>query len=378
MSSAKQHAASQSSTPRPATTNSRPSAVSNEVSNEAVTSSPDQQQDHGQEQIHQEYEPSHSAQDATPTAFRPFFTLIEDANTSKFHHPTVHYVFSDDDTSLITEAALRSLDQQQRPPHPPSKGRSAQDPSGKGKKKAVAEEIELSSSASHLYTGKLPPPIPETQEHIIILDVEPTASSTAIMPSDRHSASHPADPAPTSPPSSGPSPIHIPQQQQQHQQQQHQQHPFPLPSHYKITSAHSLSPTWQVLSTHLNPTPTFDSSLIPAPITQTTSPDSAPFPVMLRVEGTAGSPGMVNNNNANAAVAVAAAATTTESRHRSALQGNSSVATGQQTLDEMVELFEKRMGELRKVVEASGYDLAELSHICLSPERLNLSRADID
>ncbi|EER23089.1 hypothetical protein D8B26_004394 [Coccidioides posadasii str. Silveira] len=361
MSFAKQHAASQSSMPRPATTNSRPSAVSNEVSDEAVTSSPDQQQDHGQEQIHQEYEPSHSAQDATLTSFRPFFTLIEDANTSKFYHPTVHYVFSDDDTSLITEAALRSLDQQQRPPHPPSKGRSAQDPSGKGKKKAVAEEIELSSSASHLYTGKLPPPIPEAQEHIIILDVEPTASSTAILPSDPHSASHPADPAPTSSPSSGPSPIHIPQQQQ-HQQQQHQQHPFPLPSHYKITSARSLSPTWQVLSTHLTPTPTFDSSLIPAPITQTTSPDSAPFPVMLRVEGTAGSPGMVNNNNANAAAA-AAAATTTESRHRSALQGNSSVATGQQTLDQMVELFEKRMGELRKVVEASGYGApAQVEH----------------
>ncbi|KAI9861352.1 MAG: hypothetical protein M1830_006204, partial [Pleopsidium flavum] len=42
--------------------------------------------------------------------FTPFFTLIEDAHTTEHHHPTVHYIFSDDDTDLITEAALRTLE----------------------------------------------------------------------------------------------------------------------------------------------------------------------------------------------------------------------------------------------------------------------------
>ncbi|MCJ1481347.1 hypothetical protein MMC06_001504 [Schaereria dolodes] len=38
----------------------------------------------------------------------PFFTLIEDATTGEHYHPTVHYIFSDDDDAdLVTEAALR-------------------------------------------------------------------------------------------------------------------------------------------------------------------------------------------------------------------------------------------------------------------------------
>ena len=41
--------------------------------------------------------------------FQPFFTLIEDSLTNEHHHPTVHYVFADDDADLITEAACRSL-----------------------------------------------------------------------------------------------------------------------------------------------------------------------------------------------------------------------------------------------------------------------------
>ena len=41
--------------------------------------------------------------------FQPFFTLIEDSLTNEHHHPTVHYVFADDDADLITDAACRSL-----------------------------------------------------------------------------------------------------------------------------------------------------------------------------------------------------------------------------------------------------------------------------
>ena len=45
-----------------------------------------------------------------PPDFTPFFTLIEDPDTGEHYHPTVHYVFADDDTDLLTSATLEALD----------------------------------------------------------------------------------------------------------------------------------------------------------------------------------------------------------------------------------------------------------------------------
>ena len=45
-----------------------------------------------------------------PADFRPFFTLIEDPDTGEHHHPTVHYVFSNDDTEVLTSAVLEAID----------------------------------------------------------------------------------------------------------------------------------------------------------------------------------------------------------------------------------------------------------------------------
>jgi len=42
--------------------------------------------------------------------FSPFFTVIEDTTTGEHHHPHVHYLFSDDDPDLITNAVLDTLD----------------------------------------------------------------------------------------------------------------------------------------------------------------------------------------------------------------------------------------------------------------------------
>ncbi|KAK3702911.1 hypothetical protein LTR37_014760 [Vermiconidia calcicola] len=42
--------------------------------------------------------------------FQPFFTLIEEPATGEHHHPTVHYMFSDDDPEVLTSAALDALD----------------------------------------------------------------------------------------------------------------------------------------------------------------------------------------------------------------------------------------------------------------------------
>ena len=45
-----------------------------------------------------------------PPDFKPFFTLIEDPQSGEHHHPTVLYIFSDDDPELLTNAALEALD----------------------------------------------------------------------------------------------------------------------------------------------------------------------------------------------------------------------------------------------------------------------------
>ncbi|KJX99769.1 hypothetical protein TI39_contig352g00008 [Zymoseptoria brevis] len=48
-----------------------------------------------------------------PPDFRPFFTLIEDTATDTQHHPTVHYLFADDDPDILTAAALETLSDEQ-------------------------------------------------------------------------------------------------------------------------------------------------------------------------------------------------------------------------------------------------------------------------
>ena len=43
-----------------------------------------------------------------PPDFRPFFTLIEDPTTGEHHHPSIHYIFSDDDPDFLTSAIVNS------------------------------------------------------------------------------------------------------------------------------------------------------------------------------------------------------------------------------------------------------------------------------
>jgi len=51
-----------------------------------------------------------------PPDFRPFFAVIEDPETGEHIHPTVHYIFSDDDPEILTSAALDAIDRQQNIP----------------------------------------------------------------------------------------------------------------------------------------------------------------------------------------------------------------------------------------------------------------------
>jgi hypothetical protein len=70
-------------------------------------------------------EPSQETEDtisAPPsTSFAPFFTLITSTNSTTTHHPTVHYIFSDDDTDVLTDALLHIADRAEAPPPTASK-----------------------------------------------------------------------------------------------------------------------------------------------------------------------------------------------------------------------------------------------------------------
>jgi hypothetical protein len=100
-------------------------------------------------------------QDENPS-FEPFFTLIENPAISEHYHPTVHYIFADDeDADILTEAACRALSQ---------------------------DDAQHSASQGSQDT-KLPAPIDGVREHYIIVDVQPTDAGTTFEVTDAHSLS---------------------------------------------------------------------------------------------------------------------------------------------------------------------------------------------
>jgi hypothetical protein len=240
----------------------------------------------------------------TQQQFKPFFTLIKDANTLEYHHPTVHYIFSDDDTDLVTDAAFRALEsinpsreKGPRPRHEPPGGEAYEE-----------DGIEGGPSSSRK-PSLLPPLMPGVKDRYIILDVE-----SSDLPGQSHG------PEVVQAGAGGPSSVATSPSQQQPSAVQAGQR-------FKITSSHSLNPDWQVLDTYLSPAPTFDT---PNSVTGGESRPRSPNDIqMLRIEGTAGLPRYIPSRD------------------------NKDPTNRHQTLEEMMEQFEKRMGELRQVIEAS-------------------------
>ncbi|KAK5697540.1 hypothetical protein LTR97_007678 [Elasticomyces elasticus] len=58
-----------------------------------------------------EYEDAPAEDLLPPPDFKPFFTLVEDVEGGEHHHPTVQYIFSDDDPEDLTAATLGAIDQ---------------------------------------------------------------------------------------------------------------------------------------------------------------------------------------------------------------------------------------------------------------------------
>ncbi|KAJ5810694.1 uncharacterized protein N7503_002912 [Penicillium pulvis] len=232
--------------------------------------------------------PAAEAQDGTSQqpAFQPFFTLIEDIPAGEYHHPTVHYIFSDDDTDIITEAALRSLE---------------------------AQQDALPANKKHVYIGQhdetegrepstlLPPPIPGVQEKYVVLDVEPVPASEHITPAavpatinfgagitNTMSTSPATQPSPTGSSS----------------------HP-----HFRVASAKSFSPDWQVMRSEMVPAPTFENN----------DGDGTGHGLMLKIHGTAGLP----------------------------FAAESGKERGTPRLEDMMNQFAKRMAELQTVIDSA-------------------------
>lgn len=232
---------------------------------------------------------------------QPFFTLIEDANTSEYYHPTVHYIFSDDDTDIVTEAALRSLESEQNSPA---------NSKLKGKSKAPHQhpgDPETESAYERTRNQPLlPDPIPGVRENYIILDVDriPDAHGDECPGGTSQEGRDHEQTVPPSHPDNN-NPLHSQQDQ-------------PLSSSkLTISSAHSLSPSWQVLDSRLLPAPTFENNAA--------GEKPANGGLMLQIQGTSGLP----------------VGTLGKDKER-----------GNQRLEDMMDQFARRLDELRLVIES--------------------------
>ncbi|KAJ5778739.1 hypothetical protein N7520_001985 [Penicillium odoratum] len=229
-------------------------------------------------------------QDGAPQqpAFQPFFTLIEDIPTAEYHHPTVHYIFSDDDTDIITEAALRSLE--------------AQQDALPGSKKHHTYIGQHDGQEDHDASTLLPPPIPGIRENYVILDVEPVPASehTTTAPSPAAMQFGPGVNPMSSSPATQPSPGAGTAPQPQ----------------FRVTSAKSFSPDWQVMRSEMVPAPTFENN---------EDGDGTGHGLLLKIHGTGGLP---------------YAAESTKER-------------GTSRLEEMMNQFAKRMSELQTVIDSA-------------------------
>ncbi|PYI27378.1 hypothetical protein BP00DRAFT_429372 [Aspergillus indologenus CBS 114.80] len=286
-----------------------------------------------QQQQHLENIPSPpppAAATIPPTSsFQPFFTLIEDANTGEYHHPTVHYIFADDDTDIVTEATLRALESESDPtlaynPHPrkghPNHKSRPRRPQQQQQQQQQQEEEEVPGPESTYEDEEkpslLPDSIPGVREHYVILDVDYAGGLLPAAAEMKEQSGNTAggEVLATSPPP-----------------QAHQGAPAGHEDQSMVvTSAHSLSPAWQVLDTQLGPAPTFENNTNNTP--SQGQGQSVNGGLMLKIRGSAGLP--INNLLG-------------KDHHREKERGC-------QRLEEMMDQFAKRLTELRLVIEAGG------------------------
>lgn len=265
--------------------------------------------------VHEEEE-SLQPQAQQPHRFQPLFTLVTDSTTRATHHPRVHYIFSDDDPDVLTEALAQHGTQQRQP------NASSVSPSGSG---LVAEERERPrrpSAASA--TGPTP------SERVIVLDLVP---KTGTNPSDAYSA----------PAGDG---------------------------GYEVAWASSLSSDWAVVSAKISPMADDINASTTAGASTADPDDENPQQLILRIEGlgvdavpSSSSPHLAapgsharRSSTATATGPGAGGRGPSYEERDLRMSGSSVTAQGQEKGKEdyatIIDEFDKRMGVLRKVVDA--------------------------
>ncbi|OAP62143.1 hypothetical protein AYL99_04346 [Fonsecaea erecta] len=241
-------------------------------------------------------------------SFQPLFTLIEDSVTNEHYHPTVHYIFADDDADIITEAALRSLE--------------TLDPTQRGDRVGAAPHGRQGRTLPHAHTDgpggsqddslnapRLPPSTVDMREHYIILDVHPQPR-TQNPPDDNTSAG-----VGSSGGGAGGT----------------------IGYNYEVTAAHSLSAEWQVLRTSISAAPTIGDGV----------PSEEGEGLMLRIEGRGNTPSdlAAAGGAREKEKAVAAAGSGDAERERE---------KERESMEEMIDRFQRRLDDIRMVIEAGG------------------------
>ncbi|KAK7738559.1 hypothetical protein SLS53_006079 [Cytospora paraplurivora] len=264
-----------------------------------------------------------------PPVFQPLFTLVTDGTTRATHHPRVHYIFSDDDPDILTEALARHGSQQQFA--------LTSFPSGSGTFPDDRERHRPQSTGST--TG------PPLNERVIVLDLVPRTST---KPSVEHSATAAA----TTSGGCG----------------------------YEVAWASSLSSDWAVVSAKISPMAD-DINASATAVANSTDPneDNPPQQLILRIEGLGGdavpsssappqaTPGTRARTSSAATATGIGAGAGSSGRGPSVeerdlrLSGSSATGQGQgqhgqekgkEDYAAILEEFDKRMGLLRKVVDA--------------------------
>ncbi|KAL9625578.1 MAG: hypothetical protein Q9160_000291 [Pyrenula sp. 1 TL-2023] len=236
--------------------------------------------------------------------FTPFFTLIADKTTGAHFHPAVHYVFADDDPELIATAACDQLARDETTSQEASSTRGVM---GNSSKKG------------------------RQNEHVLILDVAPTIPSrSSTNPSSTSSSCQAAGDAEqlSSAPTQAPAPM--PQLLPRGQGRG-------APSlAYTVTSASSLSASWQVLSSEVTPAPTFDGILAGTALKDEEAEGGGGL--MLKIEGT----GVLGDGSDGGEGDGDAVGKAVRDRDRGKVEG----------IEEMVRRFEEGLDVVRRVLSS--------------------------
>jgi hypothetical protein len=221
--------------------------------------------------------------------FQPFFTLIEDSVTNEHHHPTVHYIFADDDPDIIVEAACRSLEtldpsQQRAHEHEPH-GQAQVDTLGHDD-----DDDDGGGDGDEHIPPRLPPPTPGVKEHYLLLDIQP-------RPRPSHST------APVGTTTNTDVPHHQPS--------------------FQVTAAHSFSADWQIQRTSITAAPTIGEGH------GEDEDEDGDRGLMLKIEGRGNTTGALNEEQQQP-------------------QGKE-----KESMEDMIQRFQRRMDDIRQVLAAS-------------------------